>query len=104
MAHKKKRRTATGASPESLTQTNCRHSTARRPLPDDLPAPMHAPFRQLVTAAEAYIAAGGHLIVEASWWTERDGIGSAVLSDRDTATVAAVLVALSERDRAAVQA
>lgn len=105
MADKKKRRCAAGAFPESQTRNNCRKSTKTRPLPDDLPAPLRGSFRALVKAAEGYIAAGGYLYVEASWWTDSDEISSAVLSDRDTAMAAAVVCALSERDReTAVQA
>lgn len=92
------------AFPESRTRNDCRNSTATRPLPGDLPPKLRGSFRQMVKAAEAYIQAGGHLFIEASWWTDGNEISSAVLSDRDTAMVAAVLCAMDEPDREAVHA
>jgi len=104
MARKKKRRDAAGAFPESQTRNDYANSTATRPLPGDLAPELRGSFRQLVTAAEAYIQAGGYLFIEARWWTDENEISSAVLSDRDTAMVAAVLSATEERDRETVQA
>lgn len=104
MAATKKRRDASGAFPESQTRNHSRKSTKTRTLPDDLRAPLRGSYRQMVTAAEAYIQAGGDLYVEASWWTADNEISSAVLSDRDTAMAAAVACARSERDRDGVQA
>jgi len=103
MARKKKRGTEPALSQRSQTRNDYANSTAPRPLPGDL-GRKRGSFRQLVTAAEAYIQAGGYLFIEARWWTDENEISSAVLSDRDTAMVAAVLSATEERDRETVQA
>lgn len=104
MANTKKRRCAAGVLPESVTQNDWRKDTKNRPLPDDLAPALHVPFRQLAKAAERFIGAGGYLFTEATWRRDDGRISSAVLSDRDTATVAAVLCVRDEAGQEAVQA